>query len=88
MKITSNYHVREYKYSYDVPEGVLDDYDWLDDCEKLDGWIDYRGDWYHISDFMRYDDAYWNGIVHDTFFSGILIHIVGDSTYTIGWYLS
>ena len=94
MEIITNHHNRMFKYGYEVPKSVLEDYHYLDEGEKSDGWIHYRSIWYHISDFMTvsiYSKNWrgWDGYKFDTFFSGVLIRISDDNeTYQIGTYLS
>ena len=87
LQVVSNYHERNFLYSYDIPDSVLAYYDWLSNEEKSDNWMKYKNEYYHISDFMRYDDEYWNGIVSDTYSSGIFIRISDDcETYQIAYY--
>jgi len=90
MKITSNYHKRLFLFGYEVPEEIHEDYDHLPEDEHGDNWIKYNENYYHISDFMKYDDEFWNGYVGDSFFSGVLIHIDDEDTetYVIGWYVN
>ena len=94
MKVYTNKHKRQFKYRNEVPNDVLqDDFDWLDDDSSYDGFIHYRGNWYHVSEFMRCDDNSpfngWHGYHSDSFFSGILIRLSDDcETYQIGTYIA
>ena len=91
ITITTNNHVRNYKYNYEVPSSILDDYDWLKEEDKSDGWIHYRNTWYHISDFLRFEGndgpfKGWHGHHGHGFFSGVLIKLGEDESeeYIIG----
>lgn len=82
--VTTNSHWRDFKYRYEVPPEVLaDQFDWTDaDHEEhgsySDGFIQYRGHWYHLGDFMRGGHADWHGSCADGFFSGTLIRLSED----------
>lgn len=91
MNVITNNHERQFMYGYDVPSEVHQDYDWLDENEHDDGWINYRGNWYHISDFMQAPAsmAPWSGYFGETAFSAIVIELSDDGeTYRIGLALS
>ena len=103
-KIYTNKHRRQFLYGYEVPQEIHDWYDWLDGDDRLDGWIKYRNNYYHLSDFMRFDypgpinqNRYWQAYHGDSYFSGVLIHICDGSErddycdsecYTIATYIS
>jgi hypothetical protein len=85
MEIKTNNHWRHFKYSYEVPESVFNDYDWLSEDESLDGWIHYRNVWRHISDFTFGDYHGWHGAVADCAFWGVVIRTSEDGEqYQIG----
>jgi hypothetical protein len=91
--VKTDHKWKQFKYDYEVPKKVLDDYDWLDEDEKYDHWIHYRKWWYHLSDFMRIDNNLpfdkWHGYMSDSYFSGVLIEISKCSEgYRIGRYYS
>ena len=93
-KIYTNWHWRQFKYRYEVPDKILaDQFDHLPTDEAIDGFFYYRGYWYHTSDFMRFDqhapfDEYWNGYSSDSFFSGVLIKCNEDGeTYQVATYI-
>lgn len=103
MKITTNNHWRNFRYSYEVPEKVFAEFDWLSEDESIDGWISYKGQWLHLSQFMRGEyrttdmrredgDAMlrnWHGYCPDTYFSGVLIRVSEDGEqYQIATYRS
>ena len=93
MQIKSNYKRRFLLTDVDVPKKVLDEYDWLDDDEKTDGWMKYKDQYYHLSDFMWIpadikDMKGWDGYMSDSFFSGIVIKVFYyTDEYIIGTYM-
>jgi hypothetical protein len=93
MQIKSNYKRRPLLGDVDVPKKVLDEYDWLDDDEKTDGWMKYKDQYYHLSDFMWIpadikDMKGWDGYMSDSFFSGIVIKVFYyTDEYIIGTYM-
>lgn len=98
LTIKTNNHVREYLYSSEVPDSVIkDDYSHLDENDNIDGWIHYRNNYYHISDFMIItgnhpdsDFKKWDGYISDSAFSGIVLKHAGnyEDGYIIGTYYS
>ena len=90
VAITTNHHVREFLYMWDVPYDVLcDQFEHLDSFEATTGFFKYRGWWYHVSDFMGTPMEGWDGAAPDSFFSGVLIKLHDDGeTYTVGTYMS
>jgi hypothetical protein len=90
FEIITNHHWRDFLYRNEVPEKVIRiDFDWLDD-EVFDGFIFYRHNYYHVSEFIRsiqFKD--WHGCSPDSFFSGILIKLSDDGEqYQIATYIS
>ena len=101
MKIKTNNHWRQFSYRNEVPGSVLaDQFDWTNEAHEehgdySDGFFQYRGYWYHLSDFMRWTcpqegfEQYWDGYSSDSFFSGVFIKISDDGEeYQIGTYTS
>ena len=96
LQIITNHHERPFIYGYEVPESIMNDqFDWMDEEDTGDGFIHYRGYWYHTSDFMRIDHhpdsefSSWHGYHSDSFFSGVLIKLSDDcETYQIATYIS
>lgn len=83
LTIKTNHQWRDLAYRSEVPEKVLkDQFDHLNADEAFDGFIEYRGRWYHTSDFMRCegnaDLKGWDGYSSDSYFSGVLIKFDGD----------
>ena len=100
LKITSNSHERQFIYRHDVPADILSNqFDYLD-ADTFDGFLKYRGHWYHTSCFMRFgfpfnqvpqwaQDQGWDGYHSDSFFSGVVIKISDDcETYKIATFTS
>lgn len=95
MTITTNNHWRDFVYRWDVPKKVLaDQFDWTNDAyekdgDYSDGFIQYRGHWYHLADFMTTPLDGWDGIATDSFFSGVVIKLSSDGEqYKIGLLIS
>ena len=89
VAITTNHHVREFLYQWDVPNDVLNaQFEHLNSFEATTGFFKYRGWWYHVSDFMRTPMEGWDGAAPDSMFSGVLIKVHDDGeTYTVGTYI-
>jgi hypothetical protein len=88
LKITTDHRWKPFKYRYDVPQKVLaDQFDWMREGEGEDGFIQYRGWWYHLGDFMRTEGAIpdWHGYHGDSAFSGVVIKVSDDGEeYMVG----
>lgn len=95
IKIRTNHAWRNFCYRNEVPAKVLaSQFDHLSEDDSLDGFLCYRGHWYHLSDFMRNTDNNspvkdWHGVAGDSFFSGVLIRVSRDGErYQIATYLA
>ena len=95
LRITTNGHWRDFIYRMDVPASVLaDQFDWTDEAHEehgdySDGFISYRGCWYHLGDFMAGGIEGWHGAHGDSYFSGVVIRLSDDGEqYQIGTYIS
>lgn len=96
ITITSDEKIKQFKYRHEVPAKILKDhFGHLSEDEAVDGFFKYRGYWYHLSDFMRITPGMaphfnrWSGYLSDSFFSGIVIMLLGDmETYKIGRFYS
>ncbi len=99
VTIRTNNHWRQFKYRDEVPAAVLaDQFDWTNDAhaehgDYSDGFIQYRGFWYHLGDFMAHRHGEfggkWHGSHGDSFFSGVLIELSDDGEeYRIATYTS
>lgn len=97
IEITTDNKWKKFKYGYEVPRSVLDaEYSHLSEDEAFDQFFQYRGRWYHISDFMvigpRYPSEFrkwWDGYLSDSAFSGIVIRVSKDGEdYKVGTFIS
>jgi len=92
--ITTDNKWKPFKNGYEVPEKVLkEDFDWMDDDEKTDGFINYRKCWYHISEFMTIPKESsidgWQAMSPDSAFSAVLLQVSNDGEeYKIGTYVT
>lgn len=84
MPTVCNNVPRHLVYAYDVPQKVLEsefDYhlDMPENERPIDGYFKYKGEWYHLDQFMRFDRmSKWDGYLSDTAFSAIVIKLVDD----------
>lgn len=94
MKIKTNNRWRPFSYRYEVPARILrDQFDYQNAEEATDGFIHYRGRWYHADEFMKVETdgplSAWHGYAPNSFFSGIVIRVSSDcEMYQIGTYYS
>lgn len=108
--IKSDRKWKQFKYRNEVPAKVLaDQFDWTNDAhaehgDYEDGFLCYRGHWYHLGDFERIhkmspSDPHggmagvefqrWTGISHDSLFSGVVIKVsTNGDEYQIGTYIA
>lgn len=94
--ITTDNKWKQFKYGYEVPEKVLSDqFDWMGDDEKTDGFFTYRKAWYHISEFMRLGNSRdedlcgWQAYLSDSAFSGLLLQVSNDGEeYKVATFIS
>jgi len=89
IKIKGNKNWRQFKYRDEVPARVLSSqFEHLNtEDDGSDGFIKYRGHWYHLSDFVVGAPDGWDGVMPHGFFSGVLIKVSRDcETYQIATY--
>lgn len=79
LTIVTNRQWRNFVYRADVPADVLaSEFDWTDEDES-DGFFCYRGEWYHLSQFMCSTNVPgFSGVHTDTYFSGIAVNVSSD----------
>jgi hypothetical protein len=96
LEYVTNCHERTFLYGYELTPKELEDFDYMTDPDHEWGFIRYRGEVYHIDDFVSVNSFWscgnvWNGApfdVHasnsDTFFSAIVLNVSNDGeTYRI-----
>lgn len=101
LTIKTNKHWRNFSYRNEVPESILkSQFDWTNEAHETDGdysdnFFQYRGYWYHLADFMRFESdpgnpmAEWHGYAGDSYFSGTLIRVSEDGEqYQVARYYS
>jgi hypothetical protein len=92
--VKTNNQWRDFVYRADVPAKVLaGQFSHLDIDDSLDGFFQYRGYWYHLSDFLRLEVGLavelpaWDGYYSDSYFSGVVVKISRDGErYRVGTY--
>jgi len=92
LNIKTDHKWRSFLYCDSIPQDIMDEYDWLDEEDKIYGWINYKGHYYHVSDFLRSSgellELGWSGYYSDSFFSGVVIELSNDGEeYRIGTYI-
>lgn len=92
LTIRTNNVPRDVLYGHDLTERERAEFDWMDWSEpEGDGWassfIRYKGVVYHLNDFERISREphpqrpgleKWHGMQGDSFFSGVVVRIIGD----------
>jgi hypothetical protein len=91
IRVITNGHWRDFCLGVDVPPDVIEsDFDYMDEPHMSDGFLCYRGIWYHIGDFVRLADGgdelgSWDGAYNGTFFDAVVIRISDcQQQYQIG----
>ena len=98
LEIKTNHHWRPFAYRNEVPAKVLaDQFDWTNEDDHYDGFFQYRGCWYHLSEFPSFTSFAggnepfkdWHGYHPDSAFSGILIRVSRDGErFRVGTYFA
>lgn len=83
LTITTNNVPRDLLTGADLTDAELAEFDWLDDAESDGGFFRYRGTVYNLSDFERTSLKGWDGISHDSYFSGVVVRLVDDNERVI-----
>ncbi len=94
MKIMTNNQWRMPVTWAEVPNKIKDEFDYIDHPEYED-FFQYRGAWYELGMFMRFDGESrapeltgWDGHHADSFFSGVLVKLNSDGGVRFGTYYS
>jgi hypothetical protein len=83
MKITTNNVPRDIIEAYELTENEQAEFDYLD-WKKIRAGDDsasffrYKGNLYDLGEFERADIEGWDGIQHDTYFSGIIVRYCNE----------
>ncbi len=96
MNIRTNNHWRDFVYRWDVPAEILESqFDYQDENDTYDGFIHYKGHWYHLDQFLCISPGapdefgQWQGYSADSYFSGVLVRISDNGEqYQIATYIS
>lgn len=90
LHISTDNKWHDFRYRNEVPDKVLaSQFDHLSDA--VDGFLKYRGHWYHLSDFMASSIGFpnWDAYHPDSFYSGVFIKVSTDGEqYRIGTYIT
>ena len=83
MKITTNNQPREllsfFEFSRREQTQIRREFDWLTDIEESTDFFKYKGEIYHLSDFMKSESIDgWAGCKADSYFSGLVVKISED----------
>ena len=78
-------------FSEPIQSEIRKDYDWMDsqDIESNFGFFAYRGQVYHLQDFMRVTDVSgsslngWDGYASDSAWSGTLVRLTEDCNFVV-----
>ena len=89
MSIKTNNQPRELLYLSDFSEKdqtkIRQDYDWMDkeDIECNYGFFRHPDNIYHLQDFVRYPDNFWDGCHGLNCFAAVLIKLTSDCEHVI-----
>jgi len=96
MQITTNHQARELISAFELSTAnykeLRKQFDYLDEQDFESAmFFTYKGEIYCLADFMRLDSyipGNWQGIMNDTYFSGILVKIVDScQSVVVGTYI-
>ena len=90
MNIITNNHQRQMACLAELPDNVRADFSYIMDDERYcPRFVQYKGCWYDVYDSQSVTrDKGWDGIVSETFFSGVLFRFVGDDEVIVGRYFT
>jgi len=92
VNIITNNHQRQMACLAELPDNVRADFDYVED--EFDArFVRYLGCWYDVYDSQACGVGFdkfkgWDGIVSETFFSGVLFRLVGDDEVIVGRYFA
>lgn len=94
MKIITNNHPRAMHAVADLPERAQADFDYvMGDDRYSPRLVQYLGHWYDVYDSQACGVGFdqfkgWDGIVSETFFSGVLFRFADGDTVIVGRYFT
>ena len=92
MQIKCNNIPRQFIYGYELSSKQRQDFDYIPEDEiMLHEFVKYKGRVYDVSEFLRVESKElngWHGYASDSFFSGVLIRIVGSEHCIMASYYS
>lgn len=95
LQIISNNQPRQIILGFELPKSKRKDFDYIKSDEDFNNnqFVQYRGDYYNLDEFMRIENnselKNWDGYSSDTYFSGTLIKLCEDGDFVImGRYFS
>jgi hypothetical protein len=92
MKIITNNHPRPLAWLAELPGKVRTEFDYVgDDFDRR--FVQYKGHWYDVYDSQACGVGFdqfkgWDGIVSETFFSGVLFRFADEDQVIVGSYFA
>jgi hypothetical protein len=97
VNIITNNHQRQMACLAELPDNVRADFDYVNEDERYcPRFVQYKGHWYDVYDTQVLEQSRlppgplfklaaggWDGIVSETFFSGVLFRFVADEDQVI-----
>lgn len=89
LQIISNNQPRQIIFGFELPKSKRKDFDYIKDDMDFNNnqFVQYRGDYYNLDEFMRIENnselKNWDGYSSDTYFSGTLIKLCEDGDSVI-----
>lgn len=87
--IKTNHNIRQFVYGYELPEDIKKDFMENGQYSDSGDYLEYKGIWYSIDDFMLIDENSelsdnWDGYCNITVWNSTLIKIIDSDHYKIG----
>lgn len=91
MQIVTNQQSRHLEALSDLPAAAAKDFDYIAAEEQFEPrFVRYRGEWYDVNETVRCESELlasgWHGYLAQTYFSGVLFRIEGDSVIVGRYY--
>jgi hypothetical protein len=93
MKIITNNHPRPLACLAELPGKVRAEFDYVGDGDYTARFVQYKGHWYDVYDSQACGVGFdqfkgWDGIVSETFFSGVLFRFADEDQVIVGQYFA